>query len=120
MSNSSSPAEALQVGVERHERAVVVKLVGSAKMDLADDLRERLCDLVETSVGPLIIDLSELEFVSSIGLGAIIAAHLRCRHHDCEVKLVAPQQRILGILERTRLTKLFTIYDSVEAALAAN
>ena len=120
MSKSSSPAQALRLDVETRDRATVVKLVGSANMDVAGDLQERLIELVEAQVGQLILDLSELEFVSSVGLGAIIAAHLRCRHYDCDVRLVAPQAKILELLERTRLTKLFPVHDSLDQALAGS
>jgi len=51
------------------------------------------------------------------GLGAIIAGHARCRHHHGQIKLVAPSRPVRDLLETTRLTKLFPIYDSVEAAL---
>ena len=119
MSNPSSSADGLRVEVEHRDRAAIVKLTGSANMDVADDLQERLLELVDTPTDQLILDLSELQFVSSVGLGAIIAAHLRCRHHDGEIRLVAPPPKILELLEVTKLTKLFAIYDSVEAAIAA-
>ena len=87
-------------------------------MDVATDLQEQLIELVEAPTGRLVLDMSGLEFVSSVGLGAIVAAHLRGRHHNCEVRLVRPRAKILELLEVTKLTKLFPIYESIEAALA--
>ncbi len=119
MSNVPSSADVLRIDVERRDDTAIIRLRGSANMDVAGDLRERLIELVDTPMDQLILDLSELQFVSSVGLGAIIAAHLRCRHHNCVVKLVAPPAEILELLEVTKLTNLFTIYGSVESALAA-
>ena len=119
MSNPSLPADALRIDVERRDRTAIIRLVGSADMETAADLQEQLVELVDAPMDQLILDLSELAFVGSVGLGAIIAAHLRCRHHHGVVKLVAPPPRILELLDVTKLTKLFGIYDSVESAVAA-
>ena len=119
MSDSLSPPQPLRIDVEEQGDAAVIRLVGSANMDAAADLQERLVELADAPRRRLILDLSGLDFVSSVGLGAIIAAHLRCRHHKCQISLVAPQTRILELLEVTRLTRLFTIHESVKAAMAA-
>ena len=119
MSKTSLPADVLRVEVEHRADAAIIKLVGSANMDVAEDLQERLVELVDLPMAQLILDLSQLQFVSSVGLGAIVAAHLRCRHPDCVVKLVAPPPRILELLEVTRLTRLFPIFDSIDSAIAS-
>jgi anti-sigma B factor antagonist len=119
MSNPSSPAEALRIDVEHRGNIAVMKLSGSANMDVSGILQDRLYELVDSPIEQLVVDLSGLEFVSSVGLGAIIAAHLRCRHHRCVVKLVAPQPRILELLDVTKLTRLFPIHRSVEEAVTS-
>jgi anti-sigma B factor antagonist len=120
MSSQPSPSDILRINVSRHGDMAVVRLVGSANMDMSSNLQDRLIEVIESPVRRLIIDLSGLSFVSSVGLGAIIAAHLHCRHHSCEVHLVAPQPKILELLELTRLTRLFAIHESVEQALAGD
>lgn len=117
--SDASPQDSLRIDVEDHGEAAVIRLVGSATMDVSADLQEELIGLVDRPMKQIVLDLSELEFVSSVGLGAIIAAHLRCRHHNCVVKLVTPPPKIRELLEVTRLTRLFDICDSVAEALAA-
>ena len=119
MSESTPSPNALRVDTQHHGSAAIVRLVGSANMDVSADLQDRLLELVDTPVEQLILDLSDLEFVSSVGLGAFVAAHVRCRHHNGVVKLVAPQPKILELLSVTKLINLFPIHDSVEAAIAA-
>ena len=116
---ASPSSEPLRVEISPHGSATVVKLIGSANMDVSAGLRDRLIALVEKQSEPLILDLSELRFISSVGLGGIIAAHLRCRHSQNEIRLVAPQPAIQELLEITKLTKLFAIYPTVEAAIAS-
>ena len=112
-----TPSETLGVAVEPRPDATVVRLTGSANMDVSAGLRDQLISLVDTHRKQLILDLSGLNFISSVGLGGIIAAHLRCRYCHGEIKLVAPQPPIRELLEVTKLTKLFPIYETIESAI---
>ncbi len=116
---SSTPAELLRVEVETQGTTTIARLIGSANMVVSTDLKDQLLDLVASQPQQLILDLSQLEFISSVGLSGIIAAHLRCRHHSGTVKLAAPRPEILELLTVTNLTRLFPIHESVEAALAS-
>src|SRR5262249_55468693 len=98
--------------------AKVVHLAGAASMDTGTELRDRLLELLDPGTRLLVLDLSNLEFINSVGLGGIVAAHLRCRRIDGEIHLAAPQPAIRELLHVTRLTKLFPIHESVEAAMA--
>jgi anti-anti-sigma factor len=73
--------------------------------------------LVEDPPRQLILDLSRLEFISSEGLGAIIAAHVRCRRHQGQMALAAPPPQIRHLLSLTHLNRLLPIQDSVEEAM---
>jgi anti-sigma B factor antagonist len=112
--------EDLRVTIQRHGAATVVKLSGSAHMMVSSALRDQLVGLVDENTHELVLDLADLEFINSVGLGAIIAAHLRCRHHNGVVKVVAPRPAIHELLAVTKLTHLFPVHASVEDALASN
>lgn len=122
MSNSpisdSGGGEILQILIEQRGDSAIVKLRGSANMDVCGNLQERLYEAIELPVRRLVLDLSELDFMSSVGLGAIMAAHLRCRHRNCELMLASPQPRIHELLELTKLTRLFDVVQSVDEAIA--
>ena len=81
-------------------------------------MMERMVEVADASTQVIVVDMSRLDFIESTGLGAIIAGHLRLRHHQGEMRLVSPSTPILRLLELTRLTQLFHVYPSVEAALA--
>ena len=110
----------LRVSIQRRGTAAVVKLSGSAHMVVSSALRDQLVGLVDDNTNELVLDLADLEFINSVGLGAIIAAHLRCRRHNGVVKVVAPRPAIHELLAVTKLTHLFPVHASVEAALASN
>jgi anti-anti-sigma factor len=57
--------------------------------------------------------------VTSGCLGALMVAHKRVRSHGGYIRLIGPQPLVRSILEITKLTKLFGIYRTTQAALAA-
>ncbi len=107
----------LKIEIDRRGDVAVVTLVGSAHMNVSTDLRDQLVELADETTRQLVIDLSDLEFISSLGLGGIVAAHLRSRKNNGSVELVNPRPEIRDLLSVTQLTRLFPIYDSVDAAI---
>jgi anti-sigma B factor antagonist len=114
---TTGPGKPLRLQVSQRGTAAVVRVSGSASMTEADRLQERLEDLAAQRVPVIILDLTEMDFISSLGLGAIITGHLKCRHHRGQIRLVNPTPAVRELLETTRLTTLFGVYDSVEKAL---
>jgi len=116
--SSRTSTGVLKIEVEQRGGATIARLIGSANMVSANHLQEQLLSLVEDRPQRLVLDLSGLDFISSVGLGGIIAAHVRCRHHGGSIVLAAPTPEILALLQVTNLTRLFPVHDSVDAALA--
>ena len=109
--------KSLSLEVESVAGGVVVRLAGSAGMNDAEALQARLCELVTSQTGPVVLDLEELDFISSQGLGALIAVQVDHRRHRGPLRLVNPQPAIRDILNVTRLTQIFPLYDSATDAL---
>lgn len=109
----------LTIQVERRERAAVVRLSGSASMEVSSQIQHCLVGLASEGVPIIAVDMSELDFIDSTGLGGIVAAHLKARHTRGSVRLVNPRPSIRQELVLTRLTQLFPIFRNVEQALSA-
>ena len=114
---TSSTNKPLRLDVSRRGDATVIKVSGSVSMSEAELLRESLEKLAAERVALIVLDLSEMNFICSLGLGAIISGHLKCRHHHGRIKLVSPTAPVRELLETTRLNKLFGVYESVDEAL---
>ena len=68
----------------------------------------------------LVVDLRDIEFLDSTGLGVLVGGLKRVRAHDGWIDLVCTQSRILRIFRITGLNKVFDIYDTVAEAVAAH
>ena len=116
---SAAGKKLLTVTINDEQAAAVVHICGSAGMGEADAIRMELEQLVGRKLPLIVMELSEMDFICSAGLGAMIDAHHRSREHDGQVRLVGPQPAVLHLLEMTNLTKLFTVFATVDDAVTA-
>jgi anti-sigma B factor antagonist len=96
----------------------VLDVAGEIDVYTAPQLRERLITLVEDGARRVIVDLSRVEFLDSTGLGVLVGALKRLRGVGGELLLVCAQERLLKIFRITGLDRVFTLYDTVDAAVA--
>ena len=109
----------LELDVRSSGAGVVIALGGCAGMADADRLRGRLAALVAEGAELVVLDLSDLSFIGSSGLGAIMFARQELLHRNGKLRLAAPAPAVLSVIQQARLTKLLDIFDSVEEALGA-
>ena len=109
----------LQIEFQPKGQSLICKLTGSATMEVCDLLCEQLAEGMLTEPKLLVIDLSDLAFICSLGLGGIVATHVHARRHDRAVVLAAPVPAVRELLELTRLDTLIPVFDTVAKALPA-
>jgi anti-sigma B factor antagonist len=105
--------------VERNGFAVLA-IHGEVDVYTAPQFREQLIQLVDQGHRNIVVDLEGVEFLDSTGLGVLVGGLKRVRSHDGDLALVCTQRRILKVLEITGLTKVFSIYDSADAAVSGD
>ena len=98
----------------------VVSVVGEIDVYTAPRLREEITELVAAGSYDIVIDMSEVEFLDSTGLGVLVGGLKKVRAHEGSLQLVCNQDRLLKIFRITGLAKVFVIHDTAEAALAAS
>lgn len=108
----------LGLDVSEHGATTVLSVRGEVDVYTAPRLREKLVELVSQGKHNIVIDLEAVDFLDSTGLGVLVGGLKRLRSHDGELSLVCTQHRILKVFEITGLTRVFTIHDSVDAAVA--
>lgn len=90
----------------------------AATVDLFRDQFQSWRD-AEGDIGNFIVDLQEVDFMDSAGLGALIATLKNVRERGGDMKIINLQKKPRMVFEITRAHKVFEIYDSVEEALKA-
>ena len=108
----------LSVSTSDHGALTIVHVGGEIDVYTAPKLRDRITELVADGEYHLIIDMEQVEFLDSTGLGVLVGGLKKVRAHDGSLQLICNQERLLKIFRITGLAKVFTIHDSAEAAAA--
>jgi anti-sigma B factor antagonist len=90
----------------------------SGQLDLADapDVAAELATVVAARGPSVIVDLTDLEFIDSSGLGVLVRTLRRAREGGGDLHLAAPQQQVRRLLDVTGLIRVFPVHASVEEA----
>jgi anti-sigma B factor antagonist len=96
----------------------VVAVFGSVDLTTAPDLRNQLAEFIDDGVTCIITDLTGTDFLDSTGLGALVSALKRLRTRDGEIRVVCAPGHVRKVFEITSLDRVFSMYDTVDAALA--
>jgi anti-sigma B factor antagonist len=88
---------------------------GAENMELVNMVTE----LAKEKKLDLLINLSKVKWISSTGLGILVSARSRYSKEGGMIKLCQPNDRVLGILQVTRLNMIFDVYQNVEEAIAS-
>jgi len=107
----------LGLDVSERDGCAILAVRGEVDVYTAPRFREQLVDLVAQGRRRIIVDLEAVDFLDSTGLGVLVGGLKRLRSHDGELLLVCTQARILKVFEITGLTRVFSIFDSVDAAV---
>ena len=86
--------------------------------DETDELRDHLKALLEQEVSCVVINFSETEFITSMALGVLIAAHASFTKRDRRINLCNLDKKIWNLLVITRLSLTFDVYENEEKAIA--
>jgi len=91
--------------------------IGELDSSTAQQLREALGS--QPAPRRLVIDLSQVPFVDSAGLGALIGGIRRTREAGGDVAISAPHREVLAVLRTTGFDRILPVTASVEEAVAA-
>lgn len=111
----------MNVTSRRHASASILQIAGRLDQDTCDDFRARLTQEVEeaaTRGGAVVLDLSQLEYVSSAGLRCFMLASREARSRAIRVVAAAPQPMVREIFEISHFNLLFQVFPTLAEALA--
>ena len=105
---------ALTIDVARQDDVTIVSLGGEIDLATQGELRTVLNDLVVAGDVHLILDLTDVSFIDSTGIGALIGTRRRVHAFQGSLTLVCPHESILKIFTITGLEKVFDIRPTLD------
>jgi anti-sigma B factor antagonist len=97
----------------------VLEVKGEVDLYTSPQLRDNVTEMIEQGQGRIIIDLTDVGFMDSSGLGVLVTALKRVRERDGSLALVCPEGSVHKVLTITGLDRVFPISGSVAEATAS-
>ncbi|GFE61082.1 STAS domain-containing protein [Geobacter sp. AOG2] len=99
--------------------AVKVVYVKEERLDAhnSEELKTELNRLFDSGTKDLLIDLKEVRFIDSSGLGVLVSGFKNAAARQGSLKLSGLQSQVKSMFELTRLHRVFDIFQTVDDAL---
>ena len=110
----------LNVKTRKLDNAVVVDMSG--RLTIGEPvllLRETIRVLVGDGVRNFVLNLGEVTYIDSSGLGELVSLFTTVRNKQGDVKLLNLTAKAKDLLQMTKLLTVFDVYDDEAKALAA-
>ncbi len=110
----------LNVKTRKLDTAVVVDMSG--RLTIGEPvllLRETIRVLVSDGIRNFVLNLGEVTYIDSSGLGELVSLFTTVRNKQGDVKLLNLTAKAKDLLQMTKLLTVFDVYDDENKALAA-
>jgi anti-sigma B factor antagonist len=104
----------------REDDISVVALSGRIVFgDESDALRAKMNSLIAAGKQRIVLNMKNIEYIDSAGLGILIAAHLSASTHGGSLRLCHLGSKFLEVLRMTKLMEVFQVCSTEAAAIAS-
>ena len=97
----------LSFEIERDGDGAVVKCHGRLVAGTADEFYQEVKPLLP-EVKRVVVDLADLTYVDSMGLGVLVRSYTSARQAGCELKLLHLGKQLRNLLKMTNLLSVFS------------
>ena len=101
-----------------HESRVVVHVAGEIDIYSAPQLKSELQTLTESGYSDVVINMNDVPFIDSSGLGVLVVALKRAAEGQGTLRIVCTSEPVLKVLRITGLDKAFDVFQDIESATA--
>jgi anti-sigma B factor antagonist len=122
--NQSTDKEEFSVALAIASREVdgVTVLELSGRITLGEgsvQLRDAIRDLIAKGQKRILLDLGEVNYIDSSGLGELVSAYTTVKNQGAALKLLKLTKKVHDLLQLTKLYTVFDIYDDEASAIAS-
>ncbi len=96
----------------------IKRIALKGRMDIAgtDEIALRLSTEMAIEKAYVIVDLSQLEFIASVGIGVLVKGYKALKLREGGMVLLNPQKVVELVLEKTQINTLIPIYYDLKTA----
>lgn len=106
----------MEITVSQEAEVQIVECSGRLTMVTARSLREAVEEALTAGPPRLVVDLAQVGFVDSSGLGALISALKRARQSGGDLRIAGVTEQVRTVLTLTNLDRVLRPYADVTEA----
>ncbi|MBN2404295.1 MAG: STAS domain-containing protein [Coriobacteriia bacterium] len=106
----------LDINTEREDGICRILLKGEVDVYTAPQLKAEIVDAVDDGCVNLVVDLEQVGFIDSSGLGVLVSGLRRVKERSGTMRLVCTKENILKIFRITGLDKVFPVFSTMAEA----
>ncbi len=108
----------IKITTKQAEAVTVFNVAG--RITIGDEtarLRETIRGSVNDGKKNILLDLGEVSFIDSTGLGELVASHAHVKNNGGQLKLLKLTHKVHDLLQITKLITVFQVFDDEAGAL---
>ena len=109
----------MNINLRRKDDVSVFDIEGEIRRSefMNTSLHEMVKELLEEGNRKILLNLEDVDFIDSYGVGEILASYISTKNVGGQLKLAHISQKLSLVFQVTMLSKVFDIYDSEKEAL---
>lgn len=111
----------MQIDERTKGDVTIVKIDGDITLNKGGDvlLKDKIQSLLQQGHKKLLLDLGDVSYVDSAGLGQLVQVHATSRNHGGTLKILNLTKRLKDLLVVTKLLTVFDTYDNEAEAMSS-
>ncbi len=109
----------MEIATQEFKRVAVMSVTGRVDSATAPELEGKLRELVEADKNQIVLDLKDVEYMSSAGLRAMVSTLKAVKRVNGDLRISSPSPRVEEVLRLAGLTSIFSIHSTQEEAVAS-
>lgn len=104
----------MQINTRVNHDVVLIEPKGRITVETERQFTEAVGMLLEAGQRRLVLDLADVPYIDSVGLGAIVQAYTSTRRRGGDLKFLHVRHRNRQLLVTTKLLTVFETYDTMD------
>jgi anti-anti-sigma factor len=108
----------VEISKSVEDNIMVLEIKGEVDAYTSQDLNKTLADVLGDGYHQIVVEVSQMTFISSAGIRALLYAQREAVQLGGEVRLVGPTDQVRRIFEIAGFFELFQITDDLEESVS--
>lgn len=109
----------MDISEDRKADAVILAVSGKLDANTAKTFEDKILGVIGSGAQRLVVDLAQLEYVSSSGLRVFLLAAKRLHSTDRKIVLCALKEHVRQVFDLAGFSSILSIYNSRDEAVKA-